>query len=505
MQPEESNQSNQPQVASNPIVNQDPNPVPQPTVITPTEGVVPNNVQPVPGVEVPVSVTPGEATPTVQPISSTDIAKQSKKGGLIAKIGTIPLIVIAILLLAGGGAGAYFGVVLPNNPANLWKTALNNTGKGLDKYVEYSKSMENEKGGKFKGNFNADASGTVFDGTFDGSFYEKNLNLKADIGAAGSRVNLEVLTNTPESAKNPDIYMRVKGLDGLSSVLGSADPSTSQLLAKVNNQWYVVDHTLLDQVGSQTGNSSVGVSSLSSKDIADIEAAIVSPTKDHLLSTAPDKAVLVVKQNVGNEELDSRKVYHYRVGVNKENTKHYFTALKDGLRKTKLGSSYKDDYSFEKSIDFDGLMKDVDKWKDDGTADVWVDKSTRLIRSIKITDKDHITDYMQVSLNYNGGSSYPVVLKFHSESDQKTDMTLNLEQNVEKKTGSLELSLDAESDGTKVKASAKLTTEVSNDKVEFTKPTDAKSIYELIGGLMGGTPVLGDSTNVPSILGNFDL
>src|SRR4051812_9207749 len=54
----------------------------------------------------------------------------------------------AVLVLAGGSAAAYFGYYMPNQPENIWASALSNTGKGYDKLTQYTQT---QFGGQNKG------------------------------------------------------------------------------------------------------------------------------------------------------------------------------------------------------------------------------------------------------------------------------------------------------------------------------------------------------------------
>ncbi len=433
-----------------------------------------------------------QPTPT-QP--SPPVAKKAKG---IKKIGMIPAIIIVVILLLGATAAAYVGVVVPNKPENVWKTAMTNTSKGLDRLITYTKGQKDIKGAKAKGNFKVETEGIVVDGTFEGAYYEKNSKLQADIGAAGSRVKLDMLTHVPEGADTPDVYARVNGLSGLSSVLGATDPKASKLLASIDNQWYVLDHTIFDQVQSSLAKSKDKTPELSAEDVYAIQGAITKVSKDYLFSTDEGKSVLKVNTFVGTEKVDGRKLYHYKVGINKENAKKFATALKDELKNTKLGEMYKDP-SFEESTGFNEIIKSIDSdLKEDETVDVWVDGSTKLVRKVSITD-DKEKSRVEFSLNYNGGDIYPFVIGLYSDNEKdKGSVVLNLDLNTVSNTVSMKMAADMGSQG---KAAVEVGVEKNDSPVEFTKPNDAKSIYELLGGslspaLGGGIPttVLGEST-----------
>jgi hypothetical protein len=59
---------------------------------------------------------------------------------------------LAVLLL-GSSAAAYFGYLVPNKPENIWATAMERTGSGYDKLVEYANSTKDLNTIKVDGNY----------------------------------------------------------------------------------------------------------------------------------------------------------------------------------------------------------------------------------------------------------------------------------------------------------------------------------------------------------------
>lgn len=455
-------------------------------------------------------------TPTVSPPQQTPVGTQApvtvgsqpsnvgKKSGF-KKLGIVPIIVIAIVLLASVGAGAYFGVIAPNKPENVWKRSLKNTGKGFDKLLTYAQQQKDVKGSKVSGTFNAESSGVVVDGTFEGKTYEKNSSYKADIGAAGARINAEILSNVPEGATSPDVYIKVKGVDSISSLLGAENPQLSAQLAQLDNQWYVIDHTLFDQLQSTAARSEGGKTpQLTAEDIIAIQAAVTKVNNEHLFTTDPNKAVLKVVTTVGKETVDGRSMYHYKVAFDKEHLKTYVTAMKDELKTTKLAESYaQDGRTFEEAIQFDGLIESISEMKEGETADVWADISTKLIRKIKITDKEREASFIEIALNYNGGSTFPFVLTVKNDNPgEKGEVSLKIEIDTQKRSTLVEVNADITEESQAMKFNLKTMAEVNNESVEFNKPADAVSVYELLGGMM---PSASGSLPSGSTLGAFDL
>lgn len=440
---------------------------------TPTQPTTEPVVQPQTTAQTPVT------TPTTVPAASP----AQPKASVGKKIGMVPAIIIALVLIFGASAAAYVGFVVPNKPENVWKTAMANTSKGIDKLVDYTKEQKQLKGAKISGSFKFESTGGVSaDGTYQGSYYDKDSNTTADISAAGSKVKLDLLTHVPENVTNPDIYIRVNGLGGLSSVLKGVDPATAKYLSTIDNQWYFLDHTAFDKLESTVSKAET-TPQLSPDDVIAIEQAVVNVNKQYLFTTDESKSVLKVSNFVGKEKVDDRTMYHYQVTVNKENAKSYINALSEELKKTKLGEIYKDQ-DFNKAMGFDEAIKTIDSMKDGRGANVWIDAKTKLVRKVRLTSEDGKT-HMDLALNYNGsGSIYPLVIGIYSDDEKdKGSVVMNLDLDTSKNTVAFTLNGDIAEVG---KGNLKLTIEKSDQPVQFVQPANAKSVYELLGPMLSG-------------------
>jgi hypothetical protein len=444
-----------------------------------------------------MNVTSSPMSQTI-PVGATGSAPK-KKG--FKKLGVVPLVAIIAVLFMSAGAAAYLGVIRPNNPDNLWNTALSNTAKGMEKVSEYQKNMADSKGAKFSGSFNLSAEDVAIDGSFEGKTYESDSEIKADIGALGSRLNFELLTSTPENANNPDIYFRIKGLEGLSSIIGATDPSIQSTVNTINNQWYVIDHTLLDQASTEATGSELS-STLTQEEINKISDAVLQATNEYVLSSDPNKAVINKTQNVGWEEKDGREMYHYKVTLNKENFKAYLNSNKERLKQLNIKSLEGSDELF------DELVKSVDEIKEEeANADVWVDKDTKLMRVIRFSDKNNQETYAEFSINYNGeGDVLPLGVKFvSSEEGSKGELSGNLSLDTKNNTATADLSFK---DDKSTSAKFELKAEPNNEELNTAVPTDAKSFYELIGqfGPTGTVAPTGSPLGpLTETLGAFDI
>lgn len=143
-----------------------------------------------------------------------------------------------MLVIGGGSAAAYFAVVVPNEPANVLKSALVN-------------SLQ-QKQSSFKGTLEA-SSGTG------------GLALKADIdGASNStaktadiQLNLTVSgVSFPVEARlvKDNVYIKVGDISTIANLIGAYSPDAGSLATTLSNQlsnkWIVIDSTLLDESGA---------------------------------------------------------------------------------------------------------------------------------------------------------------------------------------------------------------------------------------------------------------
>ena len=433
--------------------------------------------------------TPTVSTPpTQQPVSGSELQKSKKK-----KLSLPVVIALAAILLLSGSAAAYFGYILPNKPENVWEKALTNTARGYDGLVNYAEETKDIKGFKAKGKLKLEGV-VAGDGNIEMHGDEKNATIKADIGFAGSRYNIDALLNTPDGSETPDLYFKVGGIKGVGDLFaGSPYEDFGPLINQLDSQWIFVDHTLFDQMASSAGAGNQPT--LTEDDMLAIARAVGEVNREYLFSTDPGKRVFTVAKQVGKEERDGRSVYHYEVGYNKDNLKKYVTALKDRLKDTKVKDLLEaSGQSYDEAFDIEDTLREIDRLKGDETADVWVDMRTKLIRYVRFSDENNKDNYVEIGVPYNGGDEVPFTLLFNVAEEDPGKVELSLTVNTETHISVLKLDSSFESGGQKQTITGDLTFEPSDQTVEFTKPDSARPIMEIIGafygGMLGGTSQL---------------
>ncbi len=403
----------------------------------------------------------------------------------------IPLLVIFF----GASAAAYFVLYLPAQPDNLWKTALSNTGKGYDKLSSYIAQTKPSKGYAIDGSFKS--TGTVaLDGTIAGTSDGKNGQLTGTVSAVGVKVNFDV-REMASAATTPDIYFKVDGLQGLGSLLGGGDAQYTSALNGINNQWYFIDHSLFDQF-AQGANTNLQISS---DDVSSVLKAVGDASKQYIFTGDTAKMVAIVKQKVGKETQDGRSVYHFKVGLNKNNLSAYIKALCTDLKASKLNKFFGGSSdAVNQALNCDSLEKQIQKGDYTGNADAWVDLQTKLIHKIRITDKASKDNYLDISQNYVGGQEFPFSLGFHSKDSGSTTtglikIILNMKTNAVGISGNI-----TSSGGDNFGATFNISVSPNSSPVKVEKPAGAKTFIELLGNLglgdaFGGT----DSSASPPI------
>jgi hypothetical protein len=436
----------------------------QPVVIGPTPGAGPQ-----PGPEVYTSTPPEIISANSQPPGKTKLYKKP----LLA----VPL---ALLVLLAGSAGAYFGYYLPNQPQNIWKTALTRTGKGYDKLTQYAVTQfKADSGLKLDGKFQTSGFFSS-DGTFSGDSDKDNGEFTASVSAGGVKVNTDVRL-LKSSTSTPDIYFKIDGIQGLGDLVsGFIGPQYKNAINNLNGKWYFIDHSLFDQISSGNGNNL----QISSADVNSVLKAIGDASKQNVFTSDPDKMAFTVKKEVGKEKQDGRSVYHYVAGINKDNLKNYINALCDNLKQSNLKKYFNGDaQSTADAIGCSTASKSVDNFDTSRTADVWVDLHTKLIHKVRITDTKNKDNYFELAQDYQGGDKFPFAMNFHSKDSGLTnDSSINL--TLDTKANSLEFKAQTTDSGAdNLKASAELTISPHSGKVNVQKPDGAENIIQLLNDL----------------------
>ncbi|HVX58211.1 MAG TPA: hypothetical protein VG964_00560 [Candidatus Saccharimonadales bacterium] len=486
----------QPTAPQSPITNPEPAPQtpsepagpPSPTdpgFVSPSVAVYGAPIQPT----APAMPEPSMQQPAAEPPS------QNKKFG-IPKLGMVGMIIVLVLIVLGAGAAAYFGYYAPNQPDNMWAKSLSNMGKGYDKLAGYADSYPRSEGSTMNGSFQISGDFTG-DGTVssvsDGSNGSASINLSTE----GIKASFDAVT-IKSNTSNPDVYVKVDGLQGLGNLLGGQYSDLDSLFKGINGQWYFIDHSLLDQYSASASSS---VPSFSKADLDEVINAVGGPTKKYVFTSNANDMAFVIKQKIGKEKIDGRNTYHYKIGINKPNLKAYDKAVCTNLEPTKLFKLLTEGDKSATSSCSD--TSDIDKMKDSSTADVWVDTHTKLIHKVRFSDpRGANVFFYDLNQDYQGGNKIPLSINFtaHDGNDMETgalNMTLDNSNHDIAITGTYEAT-----GSTKLKGTLSLDLKPSNTPVKVTKPANAKNFMQLLddlgfGGLLGSSGSTGSRPSLP--------
>ena len=418
----------------------------------------------------PIDHSPGfAATPT----TPTPHKKSKKKLVLLSAVG------MAVLLL-GGGASAYFGYLVPNKPENIWQSAMKNTANGYDTLLQMSKNQSEsvDMSGSFK------VSGVAAtDGTFRMKTDGKNAELTADAGVVASRVSAELRMIDAENSEYPDLYIKLAGLKDAAALI----PDAEDMVADYDGKWLSMDHSFFDSLVSASGVQTAATESLSMDEYRQIATAVGEVNREYLFTEDQQKAVLKVVTNVGKEQQDNRDVYHYTVGLDRQHTKDYVTALAAKLDTTPAKKFLKDQ-TFAQAFDLDAAKKSIDNYKDSDTADVYVDMGTKVVRTVKFTDKANSKNSLELGLHMTDPTKLPFVLKLNAEEDGSTTaMSANVTFDTKANTMNGDVAItDSGAGSDNMSVTFKFQAKPLTGKLTVEKPADATSLNGVLQSLMSG-------------------
>jgi hypothetical protein len=227
----------QPQAVVSPDIDPDAPAIDGDPVPTPGGGTVvsggfspppPASSQPVVSGSYNASPTPLYGGVDPSPPMSTPSTPRSFKALLIA--------LAAVVVIGGGSAAAYFGVIVPNKPANVLKSALVNTLQ--------------QKQSSFKGSLEANGGGVALRADINGASntVAKTADLQLNLTVSGISFPVET------RLVNKNVYVKVGDLSTIASLVNAYSPDAGSIVntvsSQLSNKWIVIDSTLLNESGA---------------------------------------------------------------------------------------------------------------------------------------------------------------------------------------------------------------------------------------------------------------
>lgn len=399
----------------------------------------------------------------------------------------ILLIALATALVVAIGGGAVFGLYLPNQPGNVWKTGLDRSGKALN--MVYDKATNQSLLDSYKKSeitFTTDVkmSGTNLAGSANIKFDSSKSNGTVDFsmqdtssGSTKQSGNLKFITNTPNDSLIPDIYFQFNGL----KLLGIDEIFPG--ISSYDGKWISADHKYLESFYPADSESLNSKLNLTAADYKELAKAAMTPTTDYVLSSNSSRAVLVKKSFVGKESVDGLSTFHFKAGINKEHAKEYCKAVFTSVMSTnaykKVPFVDKTKIDSEKSAAIkdcqDSVSKDI---KDSEEFDVWVDAKYKIIYKIRIYENDKKVNYTEVGQTYKGGDDVSMFVVNHNVAD-KSDIKVVAGINTKTNTTKASFSYISKGDSPTTIVFS-LEAKPYKGEIDAAKPTGAVNIQDVL-------------------------
>lgn len=322
-------------------VNTSPNQpeVPEPTVTTP-------ETPPAPTEPASEATTTGAATVSSVMTPTPTAPKKS----LFANKKLLAILIAAPLLLIGGSAAAYFGVVVPNKPENILKSAFFNTAREKQATVEGTFDIQAADSSKPDA---MPASNATF--KIAANDDAKTAQIEATVTISGIKVQGE-LRYVGEA-----IYIKLGDLSTVKALAASYNPAIGPTIDKLQNQWIEIDKTLLTQAKADCA----------------IDASMTSITEDdmNLLADAYEKNKFATIQSTSNDTVNGKGAKKFEIVIDEKKAEEYGKNFENLSFVKKLKECETTKSTAESLTKQDSKVKDGDK----AQFSLWVDKSSKRI------------------------------------------------------------------------------------------------------------------------------
>ena len=424
---------------------------------------------------------------TIPPIPTINTSFETpinpKKPIFKSKKFIIPVSIFLVLLI--GGLGFYF--LYWRNPNVIWSDFLNTSKVG---YQQITKSLNASSNQKYAG-YNIDGSLSIKDngGSFSSSLSSKSNGLKTssnlNLQDSNGKIVGDLITNQSGTSAFPDIYFRLNGSDYLKNQF-SVNPS---VISKYNNQWILIDHTLIDSsIGSILNSSSIDQKKISivQADIWKFISSSDALSSKYLFST-DSNSILKVDKKVGFEKINTTEAYHYVVSINNDNLHKYLKELRDQLARSQAGKEIADTTGTQ----INNIITDdsINNLKSDPNYkyEIWVNSTTHILTSFKYSTNNGL-EYTKIDLNWKlGSSTIPLNLEYYLKSTNSVDdlnLSLNLNTtNLKTTIGINYKNTDSINPANNSTISGSIAIQPTNDPVNVTIPNNPLKIEDLLNSL----------------------
>lgn len=425
------------------------------------------------------------------PITNTEPKK--------SKLKKILIIVIAVILLLVAGVGAYFGLVVPSKPENVYNSAMGRSGKVFKSTVDSYTSQEylnKIKKTETNANFKYESKDLNVDGKLNVKSDTKNSTSDLEINSPLGKITSKAITITPDGSEFPDAYFQVNGLKAVTPIIGMPQ------LESLDGKWIEINHTLFKQIVAQS-SSNGKYDPIKAEDVTDLANKLAQSTVDRAFGTDKTQAVFINTKFVGKETVDGKKTNHYIVKVNKDNLKAYYktvieTTYSSNIFKKMNPDAKQEDLDKQKNQAIETANKSVDSIGDQDTFDAWIDRSSKLIYKVKISDKTNNKNFIEIGQNYKKGDDIPMFVKITTDEENSKSNT-DIKITANKKSSNLKLEGVSEFTGSiSGKATYGLEINPYTGEIKAEKPTGTVPITDVLKALGIDPASLTQSPSSPS-------
>lgn len=284
------------------------------------------------------------------------------------------VIAIAVALLIGGSAAAYFGIVVPNRPENVLKRAFKNTSE--------------QKQSKFTGKFSfedlkEDAELKAVNIDFNGqSDVENNaFQSEVEVTASGFKVPFEV------RGIDKSVFFKMGDLSGIKSLVQLSSPEYVPAVdffnQKLANQWMEIDETLLKQAGSQC--------------VLDLSSFVLTEEDMELLNKRYDEVPFATIKSTSDDTVNDRSATKFELELDDKKAEEFG----QGLSELSIAKKIKDC-----SGDTDAFKGEESSEGDKSVFTIWVDKGSKTISKIatqsteQTEERDKAKGSLEITIEY---------------------------------------------------------------------------------------------------------
>lgn len=285
--------------------------------------------------------------PTNYETSKPTKTKKTKRALLIA--------VTIIVVLGGASAAAYFSAVVPNQPKNILKAALQNSLEQRQFSTKGSLNLED-----------TEADNELF------KAYEIDFESQADLDAKVFSTTLEIAASgvrLPVEIRGLDdsLFVKVGDLKSIEAAVRLSNPQYVSLVDEINkrigDQWVEVDSSLLQRVGANC--------------VVDAMATPFSEEDVELLNEAYEDNQFTTITNTSDEQLNGRSAIRYELSLDDNKMADYA----QNLGELSLFKRLQDCQDAGQSVIDKETFKEL-RDNDHTPVTLWVDKETKLITRI---------------------------------------------------------------------------------------------------------------------------